>query len=66
MITADLNEVDYRKSSFLYQPLAVADPEVNLLIEEEKDRQFNGLELIASEVTSIFSRSADRIIPLSP
>lgn len=37
-------------SQMLYASLAVADPEVHALIEKEKERQFNGLELIASEV----------------
>ncbi|CAH1772924.1 unnamed protein product [Owenia fusiformis] len=31
------------------EPLAIDDPEVNALIKEEKSRQVNGLELIASE-----------------
>lgn len=34
----------------LYGSLATVDPEVYALIEEEKERQFCGLELIASEV----------------
>ena len=34
----------------LYGGLAEADPEVHALIEREKERQFRGLELIASEV----------------
>lgn len=35
----------------LYGGLAEADPEVHQLIEREKERQFRGLELIASEVS---------------
>lgn len=34
----------------LYEPLAVCDPEIANLIELERERQFDGLELIASEV----------------
>ncbi len=34
----------------LYQPLTICDPEVASLIELERERQFEGLELIASEV----------------
>jgi glycine hydroxymethyltransferase len=33
-------------------PLAQADPEVAELVEKEKNRQWRGLELIASEVNS--------------
>lgn len=36
----------------LYTPLAEADPEVHDLVEKETWRQFSGLELIASEVSS--------------
>ena len=32
------------------QPLAECDPDVLALIEKEKNRQWRGLELIASEV----------------
>jgi len=35
-------------------PLAEADPEVYALIQKERKRQFEGLELIASEVRSVF------------
>ena len=38
------------KSQMLYAPLAEADPEIHALIEKEKERQYTGLELIASEV----------------
>lgn len=31
------------------QPLAVADPEIHVIMEKEKVRQFRGIELIASE-----------------
>ncbi|XP_044511050.1 serine hydroxymethyltransferase 7-like [Mangifera indica] len=31
------------------QPLAMADPEIREIMEKEKKRQFNGIELIASE-----------------
>ncbi|XP_068658732.1 serine hydroxymethyltransferase 7-like [Aristolochia californica] len=31
------------------QPLSVADPEIYEIMEKEKERQFNGIELIASE-----------------
>jgi len=34
----------------LYEPLSVSDPEIANLIELERERQFDGLELIASEV----------------
>lgn len=34
----------------LYAPLADCDPEIARLIELERERQFDGLELIASEV----------------
>jgi glycine/serine hydroxymethyltransferase len=34
----------------LYEPLSVCDPEIANLIELERERQFDGLELIASEV----------------
>lgn len=34
----------------LYEPLSVCDPEIANLIELECERQFDGLELIASEV----------------
>jgi glycine/serine hydroxymethyltransferase len=34
----------------LYGPLAEVDPEVHSLIVRETERQFKGLELIASEV----------------
>lgn len=34
----------------LYEPLAVCDPEIANLIELERERQYDGLELIASEV----------------
>jgi glycine hydroxymethyltransferase len=37
----------------LYQPLSVADPEIAELIEKERERQFEGLELIASEVIAV-------------
>lgn len=36
----------------LYGSLAEVDPEIHALIEKEKERQFSGLELIASEVSS--------------
>lgn len=39
----------------LYQPLAACDPEIASLIELERERQFEGLELIASEVRMSFS-----------
>ena len=39
----------------LYEPLASCDPEIAALIELEKERQFEGLELIASEVIYFFS-----------
>ena len=38
----------------LYEPLAVCDPEIANLIELERERQFDGLELIASEVISVY------------
>lgn len=41
----------------LYDPLAVCDPEIAALIELERERQFEGLELIASEVRSIIAHS---------
>lgn len=34
----------------LYETLSVCDPEIANLIELERERQFDGLELIASEV----------------
>lgn len=37
----------------LYAPLSVCDPEIANLIEMERERQFEGLELIASEVGHI-------------
>lgn len=37
-------------SKQLYAPLKEIDPEIHGLIEEEKRRQWSGLELIASEV----------------
>lgn len=37
----------------LYQPLAACDPEIASLIELERERQFEGLELIASEVSKL-------------
>lgn len=39
------------QSKSLIEPLAKVDPEIHKLIEQEKERQFSGLELIASEVT---------------
>jgi len=36
-------------SSFLDYGLTEADPEVRVIIDKEKDRQFKSLELIASE-----------------
>lgn len=36
----------------LFAPLSEADPEIHALVEREKERQFHGLELIASEVQS--------------
>lgn len=36
----------------LYEDISTYDPEVNDLIEKETWRQFSGLELIASEVSS--------------
>lgn len=36
----------------LYETLEEYDPEVNTIIEKETYRQFSGLELIASEVSS--------------
>lgn len=44
-----------RHDAFLYQPLAVADPEVYDLIEAERERQFSGLEMIASENYTSFA-----------
>ena len=38
----------------LYEPLVVCDPEIANLIELERERQFDGLELIASEVITNF------------
>lgn len=38
------------QAPILYASLAAADPEVHAIVEEEKTRQFEGLELIASEV----------------
>lgn len=37
------------KQSFVDAPLSELDPEMNAIIEKEKQRQFRGLELIASE-----------------
>lgn len=37
------------KQSFVDPPLSELDPEMNAIIEQEKQRQFRGLELIASE-----------------
>lgn len=37
----------------LYAPLKEVDPEIHSLIEEEKRRQWSGLELIASEVCQL-------------
>mgnify|MGYP003545426341 CR=1 FL=1 len=34
----------------LYESLSTCDPEIAQLIELESERQFDGLELIASEV----------------
>lgn len=39
----------HQKEDILYAPLSTVDPEVYALIEKEKQRQFRGLELIASE-----------------
>jgi hypothetical protein len=41
---------DFNK--YLYTTLAEADPEVAKIVEDETWRQFSGLELIASEVSS--------------
>lgn len=35
-------------------PLSQVDPKIHALIEKEKHRQFSGLELIASEASSLF------------
>lgn len=45
MITAEEQDVN----AVCYEPLKQADPLIYSLIEEEKERQFGGLELIASE-----------------
>jgi len=37
------------KQSFVDPPLSELDPDMNAIIEQEKQRQFRGLELIASE-----------------
>ena len=41
---------DFNK--YLYTTLAEADPEVAKIVEDETWRQFSGLELIASEVST--------------
>lgn len=40
----------YPVDNLLYAPLQEVDPEIHNLIELERQRQFRGLELIASEV----------------
>ena len=38
-----------KMSQMIYQTLSESDPELLKLIQEEKERQFRGLEMIASE-----------------
>jgi hypothetical protein len=44
---------DPPQNKVLYAPLSEVDPEVQNIIDKETWRQFSGLELIASEVSSL-------------
>ena len=43
----------HQKLQIQNKPLKEHDPELFNLIEKEKDRQFRGLEMIASEVAAV-------------